>query len=55
MRDHDAALDQAIIEKQMNHWTLAVGPKFSRKERAADTVSFVVPPLPFQLRNRPTP
>ncbi len=28
-------LSAAIIEKQLNYWSLAVGPKFSRKERAA--------------------
>jgi hypothetical protein len=28
-------LSAAIIEKRLNHWGLAVGPKFSRKEREA--------------------
>src|SRR5207302_10590192 len=28
-------LSAAIIEKRLNHWTLAVGPKFSQKERKA--------------------
>lgn len=28
-------LSAAIVEKQLNHWGLAVGPKFSRKERQA--------------------
>ncbi|MCZ2075547.1 MAG: hypothetical protein LC130_11180, partial [Bryobacterales bacterium] len=28
-------LSAAVIEKRLNHWGLAVGPKFSRKEREA--------------------